>query len=72
MRLSLLSLPLPTMFRAVSRKKRNITVWHSPERMAKNQKMDVHPNRCIKNPPMTAPRLGAALVLDEVRQSQKL
>ena len=65
-----LSLPFPTMVRAVSGKNKRKLNKLSPERIARSQKIHLHPKVWAKSPPRTGPRLGAALVLVEKHQNQ--
>jgi hypothetical protein len=57
-------LPLPTILREVSGKKRVRRMKQVPERIARNQNIYRHPRCCTMTPPSTGPRRGARLGLE--------
>ena len=59
-------LPFPTMFLAVSGRKKTIRNKHKPEAILRNQKIQRQPALATITPPSRGPMLGAVLVLEEV------
>lgn len=50
--------PFPTTFLHVSGKKNTNSTRSTPEKIARNQKIDRHPRYCASSPPIVGPKAG--------------
>ena len=55
--------PLPTMFREVSGRRKTISDKHNPAAMHRNQNIHFQPAAYVRPPPSMGPMLGAIVIL---------